>query len=133
MKQVSAYLLYDINNRILLMLRTTDASTHPDYWGFFGGKIEKDETPEMAVKREAREELGINLEKIKLFKTYIQEDSYGKQVRYIFIGPLEHQPDKLRDNQSEGQDLDLFSLEDLKNIKISRNDLDIIKEVVKKI
>lgn len=36
----------------------------PYYWTFPGGKIEKDEEPEQAVRREVKEELGINLDKV---------------------------------------------------------------------
>lgn len=131
MKQVSDYILYDDNSRVLLMHRTSDAPTHPDYWGLFGGKIENGETPEMAVKREAQEELGIRLENVGLFKTYSQEDQYGKQIRHIFTGPLEYSLEELRANQKEGQNLNLFSLDDLNNIKISKNDLVIVKDVIK--
>ena len=131
MKQVSAYLLYDDNNRVLLMRRTDDAPTNPGLWGFFGGKIEDDETPETAVKREAQEELKINLKNVKLFKTYKQEDQYGKQIRHVFIGQLNHSLDELRVNQNEGQDLNLFSLDDLNNVKISINDLAILTDVIK--
>jgi len=130
MKQVSAYILHN-NNHVLLMHRTFNAPTHPGYWGLFGGKIESGETPEMAVKREAQEELGINLENVKLFKTYNQEDRYGKQIRYVFTGLLVFSLEELRANQNEGQDLNLFSLDDLNNIKISKNDLEIVKDVIK--
>jgi len=113
------------------MHRTSNAPTHPDCWGLFGGKIERGETPEMAVKREAQEELGINLRNVRLFKTYKQEDQYGKQIRHVFTGPLNFSLAELRANQNEGQNLNLFSLDDLNNIKISKNDLVIIKDVIK--
>lgn len=130
MKQVSAYILCDDNNRVLLMHRTSDAPTDPNYWGLFGGKIEKGETPEMAVKREAKEELRIELKNVRLFKTYKQKDEYGEQIRHIFVGKLKHSIKKLKKQQMEGDDLNLFALDDLKNIKITKNDFKIIKDII---
>ena len=131
MKQVSAYILYDNKNRVLLMHRTFDAPTNPGYWGLFGGKIEDGETPKIAAAREAKEELGIELKNVKLFKVYNQEDKYGKQIRHIFIGPLNYPIETLRKQQKEGLNLNLFTLDDLNNIKISKNDLEILNDVIK--
>lgn len=131
MKQVSIFLLYDNNNQVLLMHRTDDAPIDPGFWGFFGGEIEGEETPEIAVRREAQEELGIELENVSLFKTYNQEDQHGKQIRHVFVGSLKHSLDELRAKQNEGQDIALFSLDALRNIKLSENDLEIITDVLK--
>ena len=131
MKEVSAYILYDDDNRVLLMRRTLNAPTNPGYWGLFGGKIKKGENPITAVLREAQEELRINLKNIQLFKTYNHLDEYGKQIRHIFIGPLQYSIKKLKTQQNEGINLDLFTLDDLYNIKITKNDLEIIQDVIK--
>ena len=56
-KQVSVLILYD-ENRILLQHRTEDAPIFPSHWAFFGGGIERGESPEQAVARESLEELG---------------------------------------------------------------------------
>lgn len=61
-KRVSVALCRDAENRVLLQLR--DDWPHiisPGRWGFFGGEIEADETPEAAMLREFEEETGVKL------------------------------------------------------------------------
>ena len=48
-------------DKILISKRPSDKS-YAGYWEFPGGKIEAHETAEVALKRELREELGIELE-----------------------------------------------------------------------
>jgi 8-oxo-dGTP diphosphatase len=57
MTQVVAGIL-ERDGRILICQRTAD-QPHPLKWEFPGGKIEPNETPEAALIRELREELGI--------------------------------------------------------------------------
>jgi 8-oxo-dGTP diphosphatase len=45
--------------RVLLGLRAPDAAWLADAWDIFGGHVEAGETPEDALRRELREELGI--------------------------------------------------------------------------
>jgi 8-oxo-dGTP diphosphatase len=58
---LSAIILYDNQNRILLQHRTDDAPTFPGYWSFFGGSVEQGETLAEAAIREASEELSYTL------------------------------------------------------------------------
>lgn len=58
MKSVGVALIYNKNNKILIGRR---ALTEPfsGYWEFPGGKLEKGETPQQAIKRELMEELNV--------------------------------------------------------------------------
>ena len=57
MIQVAAGIL-ERNGRVLICRRRED-QPHPGKWEFPGGKVEPGETPEIALVRELREELGI--------------------------------------------------------------------------
>lgn len=52
-------------NEILLGKRSIDSTFYPDIWGLPGGMIEYGEGIENAVKREVKEELGVEVKIIK--------------------------------------------------------------------
>lgn len=54
---VGAVFLSKDTGRMMLNLRSSTVS-YPQYWGFVGGKLEVNETPVAALKREISEELG---------------------------------------------------------------------------
>jgi 8-oxo-dGTP diphosphatase len=115
-RNVSLIVLFDKDNRILLQHRTNDAPTSPRLWGFFGGGIKDNETPEDAVRREAFEELEFKSKKPKLILTrdYSNEKSNGK--KYYFI---EKCLDKDSLNLHEGQGMSWFSFAEAKKLKMS--------------
>ncbi len=71
-RRVAIFVLRDNNERILLQHRDSNTPRLANYWAFFGGGIEKGETAEQAVKREAMEELQIELTPT-FFKKYTHE------------------------------------------------------------
>ncbi len=85
MKRYVGILLYDEEKRFLLQQRTADAPKHPGKFGTFGGKAEKGETPEMAVRRECMEELDYELENPKLAFQTTLDTKYGKIAGFIFL------------------------------------------------
>lgn len=56
---VSAVVMVDIDGRILIAQRP-EGKSMADLWEFPGGKVEDGETPERALIRELKEELGID-------------------------------------------------------------------------
>jgi 8-oxo-dGTP diphosphatase len=47
--------------RVLLCFRTKERTSFPGVWDFPGGHVEVGESPETALRRELREELGIDI------------------------------------------------------------------------
>lgn len=64
------------DNKILLLKRGSDAPWMPSKWSLVGGGIEKGEDPEVACKREIKEETGLEIDEfVESFTIQRQEDS----------------------------------------------------------
>ncbi|MEM7619179.1 MAG: 8-oxo-dGTP diphosphatase MutT [Pseudomonadota bacterium] len=74
---VSACALVDDDNRILIAKRPPNRSL-AGLWEFPGGKIEKGETPELAIVRELKEELDIEVHEKCLSPVTFASYSYEK-------------------------------------------------------
>tara|TARA_S200000501_G_C20589607_1_gene640963 strand:- start:246 stop:650 length:405 start_codon:yes stop_codon:yes gene_type:complete len=83
---VSAGLILDSDYKILLSKRKKNKHL-PGLWEFPGGKIEVGETPEIAFKRELKEELNIDTNEACLapitFTTFDYRDFY--LVMFLFV------------------------------------------------
>ncbi|MCP4311718.1 MAG: (deoxy)nucleoside triphosphate pyrophosphohydrolase [Bacteroidetes bacterium] len=51
-----------IENNLVLATQRSDEMPHPLKWEFPGGKLKHEETPEVCIVREIREELGVEVE-----------------------------------------------------------------------
>ena len=52
-------LLVDAQGRVLLGLRAAHKKAWPNHWDAIGGRIEAEETPDQAMIREVRDEIGV--------------------------------------------------------------------------
>lgn len=65
------------NNGEYLMLRRSETNSSSGKWAAPGGKIEEEESVEKAVKREIREETGLEAEIVRKGDSYIDEGELG--------------------------------------------------------
>jgi len=84
-------------------------------WSFVGGGVEEGETPEEALIRETKEEIGYDLEKMEFFKEY---DDPGIR-RYVFVAKIDKEINEI--NLTEGDDMGFFSLEEARDMNLSKN------------
>jgi 8-oxo-dGTP diphosphatase len=54
-------------------------------WELPGGKIERDETPERAIVREVREELGVTATPHEVLHTVSHDYAHGTRVEIVFV------------------------------------------------
>jgi 8-oxo-dGTP diphosphatase len=128
-RRVSVIIFFDSKKRILLQDRTgINKSINLD-WGYFGGGIEGNETPEQAVVRETKEELDFDLKDFKYIGEYSGIVNEKKYILYAFISPLEGKLSKF--NQKEGIGMRLFSLEEAERLNMNKHDKDIIRDLRK--
>ena len=76
---VSAVALVDVDGRVLLAQRP-DGKAMAGLWEFPGGKVEANETPEAALIRELREELGIDTAESCLAPLSFVSHAYDQQA-----------------------------------------------------
>jgi 8-oxo-dGTP diphosphatase len=97
MKQIAAIIFENDNAELLLYLRDNKPSIpFPDHWDLIGGHMEEGETPEEALIREVKEELGIDLKEYSFYKKYecLTGDAY-ENIKYIYTGKINIPLDKI--------------------------------------
>ncbi|MDF5737256.1 MULTISPECIES: NUDIX hydrolase [unclassified Nostoc] len=105
---VAIAILYQKNKFLMQLRDNIPGILYPGYWALFGGHIEPDETPEVAVKREILEEIGYTLPPFVEFGYYSNE----RVVRHVFHAPLLMELNQLVLN--EGWDMGLLTPEDIR-------------------
>ena len=97
MHHIAAALLFDRDGRLLVYLRDSKPDIpFPNHWDFFGGHVEDGETPEQALVREVREEIGVELKHYEHFRDYTCEkgDAYPN-VKHIYWARIDGEADDL--------------------------------------
>ncbi len=126
-QKISVRALIKNNERILLVRR---ASGSPQYLGQFelpGGKVEFGEDPEAAVRREASEELGIEVGVIQLYRVVSWLDTVERDTQHIIVVYLV----SLASSSAKinlSAEHDKFIWEKLSNVQL--NELNLLTKVV---
>lgn len=125
MKKVATIILKDKSGNILMYLRDNKPTIpFPDHWDLFGGHIEEGESPEEALKREIKEELGIELNNYKFFKEYkCLTGDITPNIKYIYFAKLLEPISKVT---REGQKMQFFSTSEIPSLKIAN----ILKDII---
>lgn len=127
-RDVACAIIFNSFGEILLQKKDLRYLSYPGIWSFFGGAVEKGETPKEAVIRELKEEIGINFEEIKLFNTCDCEDPHPQKIlkgkMFTFIAQHNGTDIKL----TEGAGFAFFSKEEI----LSLNMIPYTKEITLK-
>ena len=86
MKQIAQIFLFDRDNRLIIYLRDDKPEIpFPNHWDLIGGHVEEGETPEQALVRETKEEIGLELKQWRFFRRYecAAGDAYPN-IKFIY-------------------------------------------------
>lgn len=123
MKKSVCILFENNEGKILLLLRDNKPSIpYPNQWDILGGVVENGETAKMAIEREMKEELELNLRDFKVFKIFYWPD----KTETVFYKKLNLDVDQVK--LHEGQKIKYFSKEELLAMNLAFHDDDIIRE-----
>ncbi len=112
----AAAILATADGRYLMQLRDGKSGIpFPDSWVLFGGTIDDDESPERALRRELKEEIGFEAGDMSYFTQFIFDAVHtdsGVSQRYYFHVPFDAE---LMDRLvlTEGTDMRLMAMDDI--------------------
>jgi len=122
-------ILLDEKKRVLLGKRA--GGMEAGKWSLVGGKPEKGESAEEAVKREVKEEIGLKFEPIFYQKAKGIDKKRGIKWRSTrFLGRIKS-TQKLDDDKSEFSEIKFFSSKELDNLEIAFNHKEILQDFFK--
>ena len=121
MKNCTGIIIEKDDGKVLLQLRDDKVIEFPNYWVLLGGGMDDGETPEDGIRRELKEEIGIDIEDIRYFDSF----SYKDLNQFFFYKRLKLDVDKI--DLKEGKEIRFFSEKEIDDISIGFN----IKEVLK--
>ena len=126
MKEIAAIILENDKGEFLLYLRDNKSGIpFPDHWDLIGGHVEEGETPEEALVREFKEELGLDLKEYSFYKKYecLTGDAY-ENIKYIYSGKINLPVEEI--TLLEGVRPQYFSREEIPNVRFAN----ILKSIV---
>jgi 8-oxo-dGTP diphosphatase len=103
--------------KVLLQLRCKDERLYPNCWTLPGGKVEEIESPEQAIVREVKEELGLDLCDHHLFKTIVENTQDQIIERHIYWGNISERTENLR--LGEGGALKYFPSKSILRLEVA--------------
>lgn len=103
---VSAIIVREKNNKVFIARRKENKEFSPGLWETVGGRVEKGESIEEALKREVTEELNVSIKKFEYFRDY----EYYDRIFKTFIVELEKEP---APNEPDFEEWGWFSKEEI--------------------
>lgn len=107
-------------NELLLEKRAATKKQSPNKWNFCAGHIESNETPEISMIREMKEEIGIsaNIEELKFINTYranrkLNNGQHNNMFIYIFLFKTDKEIKDYKIQIEELSEVKYFSIDEI--------------------
>lgn len=96
--------IFNSKGELFLQKRSVNKDIQPNKWdSSVGGHINIDETPILAAKREAEEEIGLFLSHLYYIDKFIIETDIERELTYVFYTECDMQPRIDMDEVSDGK------------------------------
>ena len=112
-------IILDDDGRILLVRRPRNAKVFPGMWGLISGMIESSETVEEALKREAKEEIGVNVEIVKYTGRYYDAKNRHPTKTVICLPHLTKIVSGNPIPKEQGTEVKWFSKEEIRKMNLA--------------
>ena len=121
-RTVSCWIM-NYKGEILLQKRTANKRRNPNKWAKTGGQVDSGESVEEAIKREVKEELGIDIpeNQLKVVEIY-KGDENRKRFAYNFIFVVDYNIENYKLQKEEVAEVKYVKIEDIEASK-RNNDL----------
>jgi 8-oxo-dGTP pyrophosphatase MutT (NUDIX family) len=86
LKFATVCILFNEENKLLLLKRSEDDNWMPNKFALVGGGINENEIPEEAIIREIKEETNLSVKKPKLVYSTIEENTF----LYVYVGKIKN-------------------------------------------
>jgi len=118
-KVITSVVIFNNEGHFLLQRRSLDEDVLPGYWGVPGGKVECEGSVnnvlESEVKREVREEVGVEIENLRYINSHMSDDS--KIIVFFIADFKEGTPQALDGNDLVGW----YNLDEINGLKLTPN------------
>ncbi|PIZ98427.1 MAG: hypothetical protein COX77_04550 [Candidatus Komeilibacteria bacterium CG_4_10_14_0_2_um_filter_37_10] len=121
MQPTFAVIVFYTNDNKILIQNRKSINKYNSNWGLFGGHLKEDESDLVAVIRETKEELDINIKEVELEYLGTVKTPAGQAYTSIFISQLKLDPDNI--NVLEGDGCELVSEDQCSKLKLSTGDI----------
>lgn len=116
------------NGKVLILRRSMDSRRHPGMWDFAGGKLEYGEDLIQSLKREIKEETGLDVHDIKILCIFSEMDDDGFRIRIGYYCNADSDSVALSEEHTE---LKWISADELSRMEISPGNERIVEEWIR--
>ena len=115
-RTVSCWIMNE-KGEILLQKRAPNKRRNPNKWAKTGGQVDSKETPEEAIFREVKEELGIEIPKEQIKVVNIRKSEKGKRFAYNFLFVVNYKLEDYTLQKEEVSEVRYYTIEELEAAK----------------